>query len=130
MRAVAIFLVSWLMCLILAPWPDSTCPQPGCLDAVEVAPGCDDPLRGTEAGMQAGQLRAEAQDVCHQLLDGPFRECHAQVGVEVEVVSTTGGWEGVGAIEMPNGEFALDTRLLWAMPRPTPPHVLHVITGK
>nr|XP_044630662.1 SCO-spondin [Equus asinus] len=29
--------------------------------------------------MQAGQLRAEAQDVCHQLLDGPFRECHAQV---------------------------------------------------
>ncbi|XP_070371679.1 SCO-spondin isoform X2 [Equus asinus] len=56
--------------------PDS---EPGCLDAVEVAPGCDDPLRGTEAGMQAGQLRAEAQDVCHQLLDGPFRECHAQV---------------------------------------------------
>ncbi|XP_004430689.1 PREDICTED: SCO-spondin [Ceratotherium simum simum] len=53
--------------------------EPGCLDAVEVAPGCDDPLRGTEAGMEAGQLRAEAQDVCHQLLEGPFRECHAQV---------------------------------------------------
>ncbi|GAB5568912.1 otogelin-like protein [Prionailurus iriomotensis] len=56
--------------------PDS---EPGCLDAVEAAQGCEDPVRGTEAGMEAGQLEAEAQDVCHQLLESPFRECHAQV---------------------------------------------------
>ncbi|XP_039109837.1 SCO-spondin-like [Hyaena hyaena] len=56
--------------------PDS---EPGCLDAVGAAQGCEDPLRGTEAGMEAGQLQAEAQDVCYQLLDSPFRECHAQV---------------------------------------------------
>ncbi|XP_016050982.1 PREDICTED: SCO-spondin [Miniopterus natalensis] len=56
--------------------PDS---EPGCLDAVEAAQGCEEPLRGTEVGMEASQLRAEAQDMCHQLLDGPFRECHAQV---------------------------------------------------
>ncbi|VFV40639.1 Hypothetical predicted protein [Lynx pardinus] len=55
--------------------PDS---EPGCLDAVEAAQGCEDPVRGTEAGMEAGQLEAEAQDVCHQLLESPFRECHAQ----------------------------------------------------
>ncbi|XP_048069099.1 SCO-spondin [Ursus arctos] len=51
--------------------PDS---EPGCLDSVEAAQGCEDPPSGTEAGMEA-----EAQDVCHQLLDSPFRECHAQV---------------------------------------------------
>ncbi|XP_037691794.1 SCO-spondin-like [Choloepus didactylus] len=56
--------------------PDS---EPGCLDAVEAARGCEEPLEGSEADTEAGQLRAEAQDVCHQLLDGPFRECHAQV---------------------------------------------------
>ncbi|XP_045352374.1 SCO-spondin-like [Leopardus geoffroyi] len=56
--------------------PDS---EPGCLDAVEAAQGCEDPVRGREAGMEAGQLEAEAQDVCHQLLESPFRECHAQV---------------------------------------------------
>uniref|UniRef100_A0A8D0TL61 SCO-spondin n=1 Tax=Sus scrofa TaxID=9823 RepID=A0A8D0TL61_PIG len=56
--------------------PDS---EPGCLDAVEAAQGCEDPLRGTEAGMEPGQLQAEAQDVCHQLLDSPFRDCHVQV---------------------------------------------------
>ncbi|OWK06839.1 SSPO [Cervus elaphus hippelaphus] len=56
--------------------PDS---EPGCLDAVEATQGCEDPLRGTETGLEAGQLRAEAQDMCHQLLEGPFRECHAQV---------------------------------------------------
>lgn len=46
-------------------------------------------MRGTEAGMEAGQLEAEAQDVCHQLLESPFRECHAQVWVGVGVVTTT-----------------------------------------
>ncbi|ELK05197.1 SCO-spondin [Pteropus alecto] len=65
--------------------PRGHCPQPGhcqlpgCPDAAEAAQGCEDPLRGTEADTEAGQLRAEAQDVCHQLLDSPFRECHAQV---------------------------------------------------
>lgn len=63
MRSVTIFLVSLFMCLISAPWPNSNCPQPGCLDAVEAAQGCEDPLKGTEAGMEAGQLQAEAQDV-------------------------------------------------------------------
>ncbi|KAF7482818.1 hypothetical protein GHT09_005838 [Marmota monax] len=53
--------------------------EPGCLDAVEVDQGCEGPLKGTEAGMDAGQLRAEAQDVCHQLLESPFWQCHAQV---------------------------------------------------
>ncbi|CAK7295104.1 SSPO [Vulpes lagopus] len=50
--------------------PDS---EPGCLDSVEAAQGCEDPLRGTKASTEA-----EAQDVCHQLLDSPFRECHVQ----------------------------------------------------
>lgn len=36
-------------------------------------------------------MEAEAQDVCHQLLDSPFRECHAQVWLGVEAVSTTRG---------------------------------------
>lgn len=76
---MAIFLMSWLISLILAPWPDSDCPQLGCLDAVEAAQGCEDPLRDTETDTEAGRLRAEAQDVCHQLLEGPFRECHTQV---------------------------------------------------
>ncbi|KAB1276572.1 SCO-spondin [Camelus dromedarius] len=79
MRAIANFLMSWLTSLILAPWLYSNYSQPGCPDAVEAAQGCEDPLRSPEAGMEPGQLRAEAQDVCHQLLDGPFRECHAQV---------------------------------------------------
>ncbi|XP_068828902.1 LOW QUALITY PROTEIN: SCO-spondin-like [Capricornis sumatraensis] len=56
--------------------PDS---ELGCLDAVEAAQGCEDPLRDTETDTEAGRLRAEAQDVCHQLLEGPFRECHTQV---------------------------------------------------
>lgn len=117
MRAVAIFLVSLLMCLIPAPWPDSNCPQPGCLDAVEAARGCEDPLRGTEADTEAGQLRAEAQDVCHQLLDGPFRECHAQVWVGVEVVSGLAlkGPKRQCAREIPEGEFGPASGLLWAV---------------
>ncbi|KAM7121113.1 LOW QUALITY PROTEIN: SCO-spondin-like [Molossus nigricans] len=45
--------------------PDS---EPGCLDAVEAAQGCEESLRGTEGGMEAGQLRAEAQD------NGEWRE--------------------------------------------------------
>ncbi|XP_078198084.1 SCO-spondin isoform X14 [Callithrix jacchus] len=57
-------------------FPDT---EPGCLDAVEVAKGCDGPLRLTEADVEPGHLRAEAQDMCHQLLEGPFRQCHAQV---------------------------------------------------
>ncbi|XP_069932953.1 SCO-spondin [Oryctolagus cuniculus] len=56
--------------------PDS---EPGCLDAVEVAQGCEGLLGDTGAGVEPGRLRAEAQDVCHQLLDSPFRQCHAQV---------------------------------------------------
>ncbi|KAG8508993.1 LOW QUALITY PROTEIN: SCO-spondin, partial [Galemys pyrenaicus] len=48
-------------------------------EAVEMTQSCEDPLRVTEADLEASLLRAEAQDVCHQLLDGPFRECHAQV---------------------------------------------------
>uniref|UniRef100_A0A2I3GQ68 SCO-spondin n=1 Tax=Nomascus leucogenys TaxID=61853 RepID=A0A2I3GQ68_NOMLE len=56
--------------------PDS---EPGCLDAVEVAQGCDGPLGLTEADVEPDHLRAEAQDVCHQLLEGPFGQCHAQV---------------------------------------------------
>uniref|UniRef100_A0A8D2ECW6 SCO-spondin n=1 Tax=Theropithecus gelada TaxID=9565 RepID=A0A8D2ECW6_THEGE len=56
--------------------PDS---EPGCLDAVEVAQGCDGPLGLTQADVEPGHLRAEAQDVCHQLLEGPFGQCHAQV---------------------------------------------------
>ncbi|KAM9651443.1 SCO-spondin-like [Trichechus inunguis] len=53
--------------------PDS---EPGCVDATEAAPVCTGPLGGME---EASQLRAEAQDVCHLLLSGPFRECHVQV---------------------------------------------------
>uniref|UniRef100_H0VSR4 SCO-spondin n=1 Tax=Cavia porcellus TaxID=10141 RepID=H0VSR4_CAVPO len=53
--------------------------EPGCLDAVEAVQGCEGPMEGAEAGMQPGQLRAEAQDVCHQLLEGAFSQCHAQV---------------------------------------------------
>ncbi|KAM5255351.1 SCO-spondin-like [Ctenodactylus gundi] len=53
--------------------------EPGCLNAVEVTLGCDDLLKGVEMGTEAGELRAEAQDVCHQLLEGPFQQCHAQV---------------------------------------------------
>lgn len=56
MSSMAIFLVSFFMCLISAPWPNSSCPQPGCLDAVEAAQGCEDPLKGTEAGVESGQL--------------------------------------------------------------------------
>ncbi|XP_042533232.1 SCO-spondin-like [Dipodomys spectabilis] len=53
--------------------------EPECPDAVEVAQGCAGPLGGTEAGMEVGRLQAEAQDVCHQLLEAPFQQCHAQV---------------------------------------------------
>ncbi|XP_008064182.1 SCO-spondin [Carlito syrichta] len=56
--------------------PDS---EPGCLDAVEAAQGCEDSPGDTEMGVELGQLQAEAQDVCHQLLDSPFGQCHAQV---------------------------------------------------
>ncbi|XP_044534907.1 SCO-spondin-like [Gracilinanus agilis] len=56
--------------------PDS---QPGCLDAMEVAPGCKGSTGDQGAGIGAGVLQAEAQDICHQLLDGVFRECHAQI---------------------------------------------------
>ncbi|XP_068939311.1 SCO-spondin-like [Petaurus breviceps papuanus] len=56
--------------------PDS---EPGCLDAVEAARGCMSSSNNVEAGMGAGVLQAEAQDVCHQLLEGVFRECHVQV---------------------------------------------------
>lgn len=78
-RAGGIFLGSWLMSLITAAWSDVLFLQPGCLDAVEVAQGCDGPLGLTQADVEPGHLRAEAQDVCHQLLEGPFGQCHAQV---------------------------------------------------
>lgn len=65
---------------------------------MEAAQGCEDPLRGTKASTEA-----EAQDVCHQLLDSPFRECHVQVWVGVEVVSTTREVGRMGASEVPNG---------------------------
>lgn len=81
-RVVAAFLVSWLMSLI-PHWPEFLCLQPGCLDSAEAAQGCEGPLSSSEASMQA-----DAQDVCYQLLDSPFRECHAQVRVGV---STAGG---------------------------------------
>ena len=110
---MAIFLMSWLISLILAPWPDSHCPQLGCLDAVEAAQGCEDPLRGTETGTEAGQLRAEAQDVCHQLLEGPFRECHTQVWMGVEVAS--GIKEVTSARVVPNGAPGPATKLLWVI---------------
>lgn len=58
---------------------------------MEAAHGCEAPLEGLEAGMEAGQLRAEAQDMCHQLLEVPFRQCHAQVWVGVEVVTSSRG---------------------------------------
>lgn len=57
------------------------CPQPGCLDAVEVARGCEDLLEGTLTGLKAGKLQAQAQDMCHQLLEDPFWPCHTQVWV-------------------------------------------------
>lgn len=66
---------------------------------MEAAQGCEDPLRGTKASTEA-----EAQDVCHQLLDSPFRECHVQVWVGVEVVSTTREVGRMGASEVPNRE--------------------------
>ncbi|XP_008583107.1 PREDICTED: SCO-spondin, partial [Galeopterus variegatus] len=53
--------------------------EPGCLDVVEAAQGCEDALEDTEADTETAQLRAEAQDICHQLLDGPFGQCHTQV---------------------------------------------------
>ncbi|KAM5303201.1 LOW QUALITY PROTEIN: SCO-spondin-like [Glossophaga mutica] len=39
--------------------PDS---EPGCLDALEAAQGCEEPLGSSEAGVEAGRLRAEARD--------------------------------------------------------------------
>ncbi|XP_004594559.2 SCO-spondin [Ochotona princeps] len=56
--------------------PDS---EPGCLDAVEASQGCEGPLRDAESSVDPGQLQAEAQDLCHQLLDSPFWQCHVQV---------------------------------------------------
>ncbi|XP_055461492.1 SCO-spondin [Psammomys obesus] len=53
--------------------------EPGCLDTVEVARGCEGLLEGTQAGLEAGKLQAQAQDVCHQLLEDPFWQCHGQV---------------------------------------------------
>lgn len=58
------------------------CPQPGCLDTVEVARGCEGLLEGTLTGLEAGKLQAQAQDLCHQLLEDPFSQCHGQVWVE------------------------------------------------
>ncbi|KAK2507918.1 hypothetical protein MC885_019192 [Smutsia gigantea] len=55
---------------------------------IEAAQGCEDPLRGTEVGVEAGPLHAEAQDVCHQLLDGPFRDYHAQPSRDLCFLST------------------------------------------
>ncbi|KAM6201811.1 SCO-spondin-like [Rhynchocyon petersi] len=52
--------------------PDS---EPGCVDVTEASLGCEGPLVMEEVT----QLWAEAQDVCHLLLDSPFAECHAQV---------------------------------------------------
>lgn len=67
--------------------------------------------------MGAGRLRAEAQDVCHQLLDGPFRECHAQVWVGVDAVPRPApkGPKRQGAREIPEGEFGPASGLLWAI---------------
>ncbi|XP_074051346.1 SCO-spondin-like [Macrotis lagotis] len=56
--------------------PDS---EPGCLDAMEAAQGCKGSSEGVEVDPDIGVLQAEAQDICHQLLDGVFRECHIQV---------------------------------------------------
>ncbi|XP_005404818.1 PREDICTED: SCO-spondin [Chinchilla lanigera] len=53
--------------------------EPECPDAVEATQGCEGLVEGAKAGMEAGQLRAEARDVCHQLLEGLFSQCHAQV---------------------------------------------------
>ncbi|GAB1290783.1 SCO-spondin [Apodemus speciosus] len=53
--------------------------DPGCLDAVEVARGCEGLLEGTLPALEGSKLRAQAQDVCHQLLEGPFWQCHGQV---------------------------------------------------
>nr|XP_045016023.1 SCO-spondin [Jaculus jaculus] len=50
--------------------------EPGCLDAVEVTQGCEGSL---VEGVEAGRIQSEAQEVCQQLLEGPFRHCHAQV---------------------------------------------------
>ncbi|XP_017177065.1 SCO-spondin isoform X4 [Mus musculus] len=53
--------------------------EPGCLDAVEVAWGCESLLGGTLTDLEAVKLQAQAQDMCHQLLEGPFWQCHGQV---------------------------------------------------
>lgn len=53
--------------------------EPECLDAVEVAQGCEGILQGTHTGLETGKLQAQAQDICHQLLEGPFWQCHVQV---------------------------------------------------
>ncbi|ERE66224.1 SCO-spondin isoform 1 [Cricetulus griseus] len=56
--------------------------EPGCLDAVEVAKGCEGALQGTQTGLEAGKLQAQAQDMCHKLLEDPFWQCHAQVPLD------------------------------------------------
>ena len=120
--------MSWLISLILAPWPDSNCPQPGCLDAVEAAQGCEDPLRGTETGMEAGQLRAEAQDVCHQLLEGPFRECHTQVWMGWRWHQALGRW---GVLERcQTGPLVLPPICFGAWVRAPRPTRLDLISGR
>ncbi|CAO2603537.1 Sspo, partial [Lemmus lemmus] len=53
--------------------------EPECLDAVEVAQGCEGSLQGTQTGLEMGRLQAQAQDICHQLLEDPFWQCHVQV---------------------------------------------------
>ena len=72
-------------------------------------------------GTEAGQLRAEAQDVCHQLLEGPFRECHTQVCMGVEVAS--GIREVTSARVVPNGAPGPATKLLWGMGQGSLPHL-------
>lgn len=65
--------------------------------------------------MEPGQLQAEAQDVCHQLLGSPFRDCHVQVWVGVKVASGTGGVGRDRAREVPRGAPGPGTKLLWAV---------------
>lgn len=88
-RAEAIFLVPLFMCPCLSPDIQlSTAWVSGCGGG---SPGLRGAPEGTEVGVEAGQRRAEAQDVRHELLDGLFGECHAQV------------WEGCSWCLAPEG---------------------------
>lgn len=82
--------------------------------------------------MEAGQLQTEAQDVCHQLLDGPFRECHAQmwVGWRWCLALAQEGPEGGSVRKVPKGEPGSATRLLCAVGQATVLAVLGFIFGK